>query len=362
MNIMKYVFALILLMMFAPELSDAQDWANLNRYKDDNAKMGAPAANENRVVFMGNSITDGWIQTVPEFFAGKSYIDRGISGQTTPQMLIRFKPDVVALEPKVVVILAGTNDIAGNTGPSTLEMIEDNLSSMVQIAKENNITVVLSSVLPAYDYPWRPGLQPAEKIVTLNKWIKNYADENNCIYLDYFSSMVDDRKGLKTEYTKDGVHPNAEGYKVMGALAEKAIAKALEKNESASSEKSPVVDHTTVYVVDLEKSTAFYENVMQLKRISEPFKDGKHNWFRIGEHSQLHVVSGAKAVVPHDINIHLAFKVASLPEFTKHLDKLLVKYGNWQGEKKIQMRPDGIGQIYLQDPDGYWIEVNDDKF
>ncbi len=359
---MKYIFSLILLMTFTPFFLEAQDWPNLERYKDDNAKIGLPSANENRVVFMGNSITEGWVKTVPEFFAGHPYIGRGISGQTTPQMLIRFKPDVIDLKPKVVVILAGTNDIAGNTGPSTLEMIENNLSSMAQLAKANNITVILSSVLPAYDYPWKPGLQPAEKIITLNKWINNYADANNCIYLDYFSSMVDDRHGLRSEYTVDGVHPNAAGYKVMGELAEKAIAKALEKNDAVLSEKSPVFDHKTVYVVDLDKSTNFYENVMQLERIPEPFKDGKHNWFRIGPHSQLHVVAGANAIIPHDINIHLAFKVASLADFTKHLDKLLIKYGNWQGEKQIQMRPDGIGQIYFQDPDGYWIEVNDDKF
>ncbi len=359
---MKYISSLILLMTFAPFFLEAQDWPNLARYKDENAKLGAPATNENRVVFMGNSITEGWIKSIPGFFAGRPYVDRGISGQTAPQMLIRFKPDVIDLKPKVVVILAGTNDIAGNTGPSTLEMIEDNLSSMAQLAKANNITVILSSVLPVYDYPWKPGLAPAEKIVTLNQWIKNYADENNFIYLDYFSSMVDDRKGMKAAYSGDGVHPNEAGYKVMGELAEKAIATAFQKNVSVSSQKSPVFDHKTVYVVDLEKSTAFYENVMQLERISEPFKDGKHNWFKIGEHSQLHVVGGASAIIPHDINIHLAFTVASLPDFMKHLDQFLVKYGNWQGEKKVQMRPDGVGQIYFQDPDGYWIEVNDDMF
>ncbi|MCK7523360.1 MAG: GDSL-type esterase/lipase family protein [Ignavibacteriales bacterium] len=153
-------------------LAQNNDWADLNRYKEENLKLGLPSPEENRVVFMGNSITQGWIEADPDFFMGKSYINRGISGQTTPQMLVRFRPDVVNIKPKVVVILAGTNDIAGNTGPSTLEMIEDNIASMVEIAKSNNIKVVLCSVLPAYDYPWKPGLEPAQKIVDLNKWIK----------------------------------------------------------------------------------------------------------------------------------------------------------------------------------------------
>ena len=229
---MKYILGITLLLMLFPMLTQAQttqDWPNLGRYRDANARIGLPTANEDRVVFMGNSITDAWINSVPEYFSGRGYIDRGISGQTTPQMLIRFRQDVIALKPKVVVILAGTNDIAGNTGPSTLEMIEDNLESMAVLAKAAGIQVVLSSVLPVYDYPWKPGLQPAEKIITLNKWIKNYAMQNDCLYLDYFPSVSDDRNGMKAEYSKDGVHPNAEGYKVMGALADKVIAKALQK-------------------------------------------------------------------------------------------------------------------------------------
>lgn len=203
------------------------DWPNFLRYREANQKLGLPVAKEKRVVFMGNSITDGWIKISPEFFEGKSYIDRGISGQTTPQMLVRFRADVINLKPKVVLILGGTNDIAGNTGPSTLEMIEDNLASMAELANANGIKVILCSVLPVYDYPWKPGLEPAEKIVTLNKWIKEYASLHKCDYLDYFSSVVDDRKGMKAEYSKDGVHPNKEGYKVMEVLAEKAIQGAL---------------------------------------------------------------------------------------------------------------------------------------
>lgn len=205
------------------------DWPFLNCYREDNNKLGLPSAGEKRVVFMGNSITEGWKYMRPEYFAGKPYICRGISGQTSPQMLIRFRPDVIALKPAVVLILTGINDIAGNTGPSTLEMIADNITSMAELAKANGIQVVLCSVLPAYDFPWNPGVFPAEKIVLLNKWIKEYAATNGFAYLDYYSSMVDEQKGLKIEFSEDGVHPNEKGYKVMEQLAEIEIAKALEK-------------------------------------------------------------------------------------------------------------------------------------
>ena len=152
---------------------------------------------------------------------------RGIGGQTTPQMLLRFRQDVVALRPKVVVILAGTNDIAGNTGPSTLEMIEDNLADMTEIARANGIRVVLCSVLPAYDYPWKPGLQPAPKIVALNAWLKRYAESVGETYLDYHSAMKDARDGLPPELAKDGVHPTEAGYRIMARLVDQAIAQAL---------------------------------------------------------------------------------------------------------------------------------------
>jgi lysophospholipase L1-like esterase len=178
---------------------------------------------------MGNSITDGWARYFPQMFPGKPYVGRGISSQTTPQMLVRFRQDVVALKPAVVVILAGTNDIAGNTGPSTLDMIEDNLMSMTEVAHANGIRVVLSSVLPVYDYPWRPGLQPAPKIVALNAWMKAYAARAGAVYLDYFSAMADERQGLKGDLTRDGVHPTEAGYRVMAPLAEKAIAEALQR-------------------------------------------------------------------------------------------------------------------------------------
>ncbi|SEA44744.1 Lysophospholipase L1 [Chitinophaga terrae (ex Kim and Jung 2007)] len=206
-----------------------QDWACLKCFADANAQVAPPAAGENRVVFMGNSITIGWLKTMPEYFNGKPYINRGISGQTTPQMLIRFRPDVINLKPKVVVILAGTNDIAGNTGYTPVETIYGNIVSMAELAKANNIKVVLASVLPAFDYPWRPGLEPVPKIAELNNKLKQYAESHNLVYLDYYSAMADERKGLKAELTYDGVHPNKAGYEVMAPLAEKAIAQALKR-------------------------------------------------------------------------------------------------------------------------------------
>jgi lysophospholipase L1-like esterase len=208
-----------------------QDFAGLNRYRKANADLTPPAAGENRVVFMGDSITDAWPRVAGEFFPGKPYIDRGISGQTTQQMLIRFRPDVINLKPKAVVILAGTNDLAGNTGPATPEEIEGNLMSMVELAKANGIRVVLASVPPAIDFPWRPEHpNPSQQIIALNAWIKDYAAKNALVYLDYYSALVDQRGGLKAEYANDAVHPNKAGYAVMAPLAEKAIAAALQGN------------------------------------------------------------------------------------------------------------------------------------
>lgn len=205
------------------------DWAYLERYRADNASLGAPRAGENRVVFMGNSITEGWAKHFPVMFPGKPYVGRGISGQTTPQMLVRFRQDVIALDPAVVVLLAGVNDIAGNTGPATLEMIEDNLQSMTELARANGIAVVVSSVLPAYDFPWRRGVEPAPKIVALNAWLKQYAAAQRLVYVDYHSAMVDARQGLRAELSGDGVHPNEAGYRVMAPLVEAAIAEALSR-------------------------------------------------------------------------------------------------------------------------------------
>ena len=206
------------------------DWPNLGRYKDANAKVAPPAPGENRVVFMGDSITDGWGKGQAPFFPGKPYINRGISGQTTPQMLVRFRPDVINLKPKVVVILAGTNDLAGNTGPETLDNIEDNLASMSELAHTNGIRVVMASVMPVCD-SLRPqtARRPPQQIVALDGWIKNYATKNGLVYLDYYSAMVDSSGMFKQELTGDCLHPNDAGYAVMAPLAERAIAEALRK-------------------------------------------------------------------------------------------------------------------------------------
>jgi len=201
------------------------DFPWLERFKEDNAKLGAPAAGEQRVVFMGDSITEGW--HLDQSFPGKPYVNRGISGQTTPQMLVRFRQDVIDLKPKAVIILAGTNDIAGNTGLETPEQIEGNLASMAELAQANGIKVILCSILPAFDYPWQPGLTPAPKIDAINAWLKDYAVRKGFLYVDYHSAMKDSRDGLPENLSKDGVHPLPAGYAMMAPLAQKAIDKAL---------------------------------------------------------------------------------------------------------------------------------------
>jgi lysophospholipase L1-like esterase len=223
----KILSALILL--FTIRAACAQDWANIKKYNEANSKVPPPATGEKRVVFLGDSITDFWINNDSSFFSAKSYYDRGISGQTTGQMLVRFREDVINLQPSVVVILAGINDIAENNGPSKLEDVFGNIVSMAELAKANHIKVVLSSILPAFSFPWRPSIDPVSKVKALNKMIKDYADKNNIVYLDYFTAMADARSGLTANLSKDGVHPNLEGYKVMEPLAEKAIAAAMKK-------------------------------------------------------------------------------------------------------------------------------------
>tara|TARA_R110002012_G_scaffold72780_1_gene185958 strand:+ start:226 stop:927 length:702 start_codon:yes stop_codon:yes gene_type:complete len=203
-----------------------QDWANLKKYKTENEKI-IKTKNYPEVVFMGNSITEGWVNAQPQFFEKNNFAGRGISGQTTPQMLIRFMPDVVALNPKVVVILAGTNDIAGNTGFSSVEMITNNIKAMAQLAQANNIKVILASILPVYDYPWRPGLEPVQKIAEINTWLAKFAGENNHTYLDLFTPLKDKKEGLPKQYSEDGVHPNLAGYKVMAPLTKEKIEKVL---------------------------------------------------------------------------------------------------------------------------------------
>ena len=203
------------------------DWPNFKQFEELNTKLTKMKKNKNRVVFMGNSITIGWLQTNPNFFKDKDYVNRGISGQTTPQMLVRFRADVVDINADVVVILAGTNDIAGNTGPVTLKMIANNLKSMTEIAQANGIKVILCSVLPAYDYPWSPGKKPNIKIPKLNSMIKDFAKESGAFYLDYFKALNDGNNGIIKEYSNDGVHLTAKGYHVLEPMLEKALEKVL---------------------------------------------------------------------------------------------------------------------------------------
>ena len=207
------------------------DFGQLARYRAANAELKAPAAGENRIVFFGDSITDGW--KLAESFPGKPYINRGIGGQTTPQMLVRFRQDVIDLHPKAVVILAGTNDIAGNTGPMRLEDTEADYASMAELARANNVRVIFSSVLPVHNYTPKAqdffAQRSPEKILALNKWLKDYCAEHGLVYLDYFNSMVDDKGLMKKDLADDGLHPNAAGFKIMAPMAEAAIAKALGK-------------------------------------------------------------------------------------------------------------------------------------
>jgi lysophospholipase L1-like esterase len=209
---MKLYLSLLAIVIFTN--MNAQDWANVARFKAENELVienKAPV----KLVFMGNSITEGWKSFDPNFFNSTDYVNRGIGGQTTPQMLIRFKQDVLDLKPKGVVILAGTNDIAGNTGPMSIQEIYNQIESMAGLAALNKIEVFLCSVLPVYDYPWKPGLKPAPKIVALNEMLKTLAGEKNYLYIDYFSEMSDDKNGLKASLGADGVHPNEKGYEIM---------------------------------------------------------------------------------------------------------------------------------------------------
>jgi len=201
------------------------DFGALAHFKEADAMLGTPKPGEDRVVFMGDSITQGW--KLDEAFPGKPYVNRGISGQTTPQMLVRFRQDVIALRPKVVVILAGTNDIAGNTGPMTLEQTEGNIASMAELATANGIRVVLCSILPAFDYSWAPGLKPAPKIAQVNAWLKDFAAQKGYVYVDFYSVMKDERGGLPATLSGDGVHPAPAGFAVMSPLAAAGIEKAL---------------------------------------------------------------------------------------------------------------------------------------
>lgn len=206
-----------------------EDWPYLNKYRQENTKLLFPEPDENRIVFMGDSITEFWSSVQPDFFLGKNYINRGISGQTTPQILLRFRADVINLKPKLVVLLAGGNDIAGNTGPSTLEMIQNNIFSMIELAQLHHIKPILCSVLPANHFYWKPKEKPADTIIALNKTLRHYAETNSILFVDYYSQMVNEDKGLKVGYTDDGVHPNQKGYEIMAPLIEKTIELSLSK-------------------------------------------------------------------------------------------------------------------------------------
>tara|TARA_B100001175_G_scaffold99409_1_gene84149 strand:+ start:657 stop:1343 length:687 start_codon:yes stop_codon:yes gene_type:complete len=228
---MKNIFFIYILtsLVILSNYVTAQELINLNKYKEENLSLGLPKQGENRIVFMGNSITEGWKSLSPNFFLDNNYVNRGIGGETSSQMLLRFRSDVINLKPSAVVILAGINDIAENQGPISIPDIARNIFFMSQLASENNIKVILCSVLPAYDFPWRPGLNPKDKVLSLNDLIQKHVQENSFEYVDYFSSMVDERKGLIKEYGNDEVHPNLEGYKVMESIIQKSINKVLNK-------------------------------------------------------------------------------------------------------------------------------------
>ena len=227
---MKHHLLVTLLLLAGPFFSNGQDWAQLSVFKEANEKLKNSPSPSGRIVLMGNSITIGWLHHHPDFFHETPYVNRGISGQTTAQMLLRFRQDVIDLEPEAVVILAGTNDIAQNQGPVPLDEIMDNLVSMAELARANDIAVVMCSVLPAADYSWRPGLEPDRKIPELNSMIRKYCDKTDATYVDYFHAMTDGNNGLRDDLGDDGVHPNLKGYRTMGPLLEAGLQKAL-KND-----------------------------------------------------------------------------------------------------------------------------------
>lgn len=229
LRLLLKLFTFNLLLVSGPIMSNAQDWADLEYYRFDNAKIKMMSEPSSKIVMMGNSITEFWSEIRPHFFKDSNFINRGISGQTTPQMLLRFRSDVIELDPDMVIILAGINDIAGNTGPVSIQSIANNIFSMVELAQVHNIKVAISSVLPANRFSWQEDILPANKVISLNEKLKAYAEQQNLTYIDYYSLMVDKDKGLKKELGEDGVHPNAEGYKIMEGLLTNVLADILKK-------------------------------------------------------------------------------------------------------------------------------------
>lgn len=226
LRLLMYLFLITFGSLFR---ANAQDWANLNKYTEANKMIDRTSNLQKRVVFMGNSITEGWVTNDPDFFTKNNIVGRGISGQTTPQMLLRFRQDVIDLNPQVVVILAGTNDIAGNTGPMTEAQIVGNIISMAELAETNSIKVIIASILPAAKYPWKPEVKSIEPIKRINNQLQAYAKRKEFIYLDYYSAMVNASFGIKDPLSYDGVHPTLAGYKIMEPLALIAIESALKK-------------------------------------------------------------------------------------------------------------------------------------
>jgi lysophospholipase L1-like esterase len=218
------------LQFLAQRLADQlQDWNQLGRYHEDDRRLEGQSREKGRVVFLGDSITDGW--KLGQYFPGKAYVNRGISGQTTPQMLVRMFPDVISLQPAALIILAGTNDIARNTGPETAEMIEDNFRAMSELAEKHGIKVILCLLLPVSDYTTskQTTRRPPADILKLNDWLRNYATEIHAPVADYYSALVDDHGMLRQGYSDDGLHPNDRGYTVMAPIATAAIEKALKE-------------------------------------------------------------------------------------------------------------------------------------
>jgi len=224
-NILLLILIFTSLKTFSQKEKQPMDWPNLKKYAQENLEL-VNKSSKGRIVWMGDSITELWKMTDPAFFQNQLYVNRGIGGQTTSQMLLRFRQDVLNLKPEIVVVLAGINDIAENTGPISLENIMGNIISMAELAKANNIKIVLSSVLPANKFPWRPDMQPVEKVIALNALIEKYCQENKLVYIDYYSKMANNQKGLDFEIANDGVHPTLSGYKIMEPLVLEALKKA----------------------------------------------------------------------------------------------------------------------------------------